>query len=914
MENATTAAEAFGILEAFFVRPSAVRINDLSEAITSLKMEEGESAAAYFRRGHDLINRLEEVGEGVWRTKLPSLFLRGLDRRFSSLRDIILNSMPMGGALDLEELKEKILTTEARMQREATVASRESGMVSYDRGGRGGGRGGGGGRGSVGSGGRGSGGRPCSGCGKYLHTEEHCWVLHPELRKEWQLRKEAERKAAKEEEGKGEVSLLMSETAMLSSLPWAPPPSGQVMFIVDNAATSHSVNDLRLFSDLRPAPANVLGLYGDGVVRQRGTVVLQLGRKKVTLLNVLHTPGARTNLLSLGKVQEAGGRYWSEGENKLIMRIGGVYLVSQREEGEVFTLNFEENRVEGAATLRVGAPPLTAETWHARLGHLAPKHIAKMVSSGAVTGIGVSSRDFEALAQQQCEPCLQGKHHRSTLSPWPSDEPPVVARGDLIHTDVWGPYSVPDLENHRYYVSLLDDFSGFSKLILLKTKEQAGAAIREEITSWERQYGVIVKRVQSDNGKEYVNAELKAFFDSKGIRYQLSAPYCPEQNGKAERLNRTVLERTRSMLFGAGLEEKKQLWGEAVKAVGYINNRVTREGQEKTPWELFTGVKPDLSHIRVFGCQAWVYQPKERREGGKLGARSKVGIHLGVDDHSKAWRVLVQGRVMVSKDVKFVEEDRPEEEEEKLKKLSLEEELPLLPSDEEEEESVIAGHGEGENGEAEEEGDQEGVPNAPSLLASPPSLVLRASARIAARRAQIGAITVEEDPAVPTSYEEAMRDPAWKEAMEEELMSHYEYHTWDLVELPQGKKVLGARWVFTVKRGADGTILRRKARLVAKGFLQREGWDFFETSAPTSSKATLRGLCSMAAERDMEIWQLDIKTAFLNGELEEEIYIHQPPGFEEGERVCRLLKALYGLRQAPRQWAAKLKEELEGLG
>ena len=171
----------------------------------------------------------------------------------------------------------------------------------------------------------------------------------------------------------------------------------------------------------------------------------------------------------------------------------------------------------------------------------------------------------------------------------------------------------------------------------------------------------------------------------------------------------------------------------------------------------------------------------------------------------------------------------------------------------------------------------------------------------------------------PETYEEAMQSPdadQWSLAMNEETASLQANSTWALVEEPQGVKPIPVRWIFNKKLDAQGNIERYKARLVAKGFMQREGMDFNEVFAPVSKHTTLRTLLGMVASQDMELHQLDIKTAFLNGELEETIYMQQPRGYEEGSTntVCLLKKSLYGLRQAPRAWHTRLKQELEHMG
>ena len=171
----------------------------------------------------------------------------------------------------------------------------------------------------------------------------------------------------------------------------------------------------------------------------------------------------------------------------------------------------------------------------------------------------------------------------------------------------------------------------------------------------------------------------------------------------------------------------------------------------------------------------------------------------------------------------------------------------------------------------------------------------------------------------PTTLQEAMASEEaeqWKQAMDEEIASLLENGTWTLEELPPGMQAIPVKWTYKLKTGANGAVERFKARLVAKGYRQREGIDFDEGFAPVSKYATLRTLLAVVASDDLELHQLDIKTAFLNGMIEEEIYVQQPPCYEEGpgNLACHLRRALYGLRQAPRQWHIRLKEELQDIG
>jgi hypothetical protein len=151
--------------------------------------------------------------------------------------------------------------------------------------------------------------------------------------------------------------------------------------------------------------------------------------------------------------------------------------------------------------------------------------------------------------------------------------------------------------------------------------------------------------------------------------------------------------------------------------------------------------------------------------------------------------------------------------------------------------------------------------------------------------------------------------------MDKEMRSLLENGTWELVERPEGVKPIPMKWVYKVKQDAQGNVERYKSRLVAKGFLQKQGVDFEEVYAPMSKHTTLRAVLAIVAQQDLELHQLDVKTAFLDGELEEKIYMQQPQGYEQGgpNTVCRLLKALYGLRQAPRAWHRCFKRVLEDL-
>ena len=169
----------------------------------------------------------------------------------------------------------------------------------------------------------------------------------------------------------------------------------------------------------------------------------------------------------------------------------------------------------------------------------------------------------------------------------------------------------------------------------------------------------------------------------------------------------------------------------------------------------------------------------------------------------------------------------------------------------------------------------------------------------------------------PTCFEEAKTEKKWRDAMEDEMQALTENETWDLVKLPKGKKVIGCKWVYKVKHNANGSVSRYKARLVPKGYAQMQGVDYEETFAPVEKMTTIRTLLAVSAAQKRKLHHMDVKNAFSHGNLDEEVYMQQPPGFQNKRfpnYICKLKKALYGLIQAPRAWHSKIAEYLIEIG
>ena len=420
----------------------------------------------------------------------------------------------------------------------------------------------------------------------------------------------------------------------------------------------------------------------------------------------------------------------------------------------------------------------------------------------------------------------------------------------------------------------------------------------------ERQLDKKVKVVRSDRGGEFYGkfdesgqcpGPFAKLLESRGICAQYTMPGTPQQNGVAERRNRTLIEMVRSMLSNCSLP--LSLWIYALRTATYVLNRVPSKAVPKTPYELWTGRKPSLRHLRVWGCPAEVrlYNPHEK----KLDSRTVSGFFIGYPEKSKGYTFYCPNhstRIVDSGNARFIENGETsgsgEPRKVDINEIQVEVPSPVVPP-----EVVVPIVASDSNDTIGQHNDE------PILLAentvdehviiqeenSEPQIPLRRSGR--ERRSAISndyvVYTIENECDLsmdddPISFKMAMESDnseEWFDASKEEMKSMDDNHVWDLVELPDGFKTIGCKWVYKTKRDSNGKPERRKSRLVAKGFTQKDDIDYKETFSPVSKKDSLRIVLALVAHYHLELHQMDVKTAFLNGDLEEEVYMDQPEGF-----------------------------------
>ena len=943
------AAAKFAALEQLFRDQSVSRLLLLKGQLSSLKKQPNESISAYVERGRSIFNQIACTGHAMAKSELVLALISGLPAEFDPMVG------PLSVSCTVEELQRQLLPFEqrllARQQEQAAEVSRQQAFAAQQApagqqwGGRMGGRGnfgrGGFGRGYAGRGmgGRGRGPR-CWGCGELGHLQRDCPA--------------GQHGGGQHQQQQQPFAMMMSGSMSSKEQQQSDPYD----WIVDSGASKHVTPFKFLFESLSPLPAPTTVTFGNGQAAPaagQGNILLHVtvqGEQRTVLLrNVLWVPGAAHNLLSVQQATSLGRAEACFSGQQCVLSAHGKPIIIAHELGGLYSMRVQPVQQEQAHMGGIAGPTQLqekAELWHRRFCHLGADNMARLVQLDMVEGMGgIPDAAFKQLQQGVCEPCVMGKQSRL---PFPSGDGSKADKPlALLHMDLCGPMPVASLGGCRYFATILDDYSGLSVVTPLRSKDQTAAAVRSWIAFLEKATGAAVRIVRTDRGGEYLSTELEQYFADKGIQHQLTAPYTPQQNGAAERLNRTLMERVRAMLQDMQLPQ--HLWAEAVVAANYVRNRSPSLDRSQTPWELLMGSKPDVSLLRVFGARAYVHVPKHQRS--KLDSKSQRGIMVGYSSTSKAWRILLDdgnNQIVESRDVLFDETQRSAP---PAHGAAAPGELlpPLLDDDDSSSAVQPAQQAQLDHQQQQAVGDMgqplpaAAVP-APLPAAAPPAAAQPDAAHPAAagagnsgmggypqrnRRApgqwwmaspQANIMAAAADVKIniePATYQEALAAPdaeQWKQAMDEEMASLHANGTWVLEPLPAGVKAIPVKWVFKLKHDASGNIERYKARLVAKGFMQREGIDFNEVYAPVSKAATMRTLLSLVAADDLELEQLDIKTAFLNGDLEETIYMQQPPGYQEGGSgmACRLVKALYGLRQAPRAWHTRLKAELEAIG
>ncbi|GJW46003.1 retrovirus-related pol polyprotein from transposon TNT 1-94 [Tanacetum coccineum] len=645
----------------------------------------------------------------------------------------------------------------------------------------------------------------------------------------------------------------------------------------------------------------------------------------------------------------------------------------------LYTLSLGDMMASSPICLLLKASKTKSWQWHRRLSHLNFGAINHLARHGLVRGLPKLKFEKDRL----CSACAMGKSKKKPHKP--KSEDTNQEKLYLLHMDLCRPMHVASVNGKKYILVIVDDYSRFTWVKCLRTKDEAPDFIIKFLKMIQVRLKVPVQRIRTDNETEFVNQTLREYYEKVDISHETSVARSPQQNGVVERRNRTLIDVARTMLIYA--KALLFLWEEAVATACYTQNRsIIRLRHGKTPYELLHDKPLNLSFFYVFG--ALCYPTNDSENLGKLQPKADIDVFIGYAPTKKAFRIYNRRtrRIIETIHVDF-DELTAMASEHSSSGPALHEMTPatinlgLVPNP------------------------PPSIPFVPPLrtnwdllfqplfdeLLTPLPSVDHPAPKVIAPIAEVvspepaastgspSSTTVDQDapspcnsqttpktqsPVIPNDVEEDNHDldiahmnndpffgilipendfeasssdviptvvhtatpnsehvTKWTkdhpleniideleipiEAMQEELHEFERLEVWELVPRPDKVMVITLKWIYKVKLDEMGGILKNKARLVARGYRQEEEIDFEESFAQVARLDAIRIFLAYAAHMNMIVYQMDVKTAFLNGILREEVYVSQPDGFVDQDNpnhVYKLKKALYGLKQALSAW------------
>ncbi|KAE8689071.1 hypothetical protein F3Y22_tig00110944pilonHSYRG00042 [Hibiscus syriacus] len=631
-------------------------------------------------------------------------------------------------------------------------------------------------------------------------------------------------------------------------------------WILDSGCSYHITPNREWFSTYRPVNSGSVYLGDDRCcnIVGIGDVRIKMHDGSIrTLSGVRHIPDLKKNLISLGTLHKNGFIRKADEDRETIRIVKGALTVMKGKmtAGNIYRLL--GSTVAGGVH-SVESCDDTTKLWHMRLAHLSERGMAELHKRNLLHGVKSCKLNF-------CKYCVLGKQTKVRFKTAKHTTQGIL---DYVHSD---------------------KSEVFEKFKLWKAEV-------------ENQTGRKIKCLRSDNGTEYTDSQFLQFCKEHGIQRHFTVRKTPQQNGVAERMNRSLNERARCLRLNAGLP--KHFWAEAVNMACYLINRSPRASLAgKVAEEVWTGHDVSFDNLRIFGCPAYVHVPADERS--KLDAKSKECIFLGYKKGVKGFKFWdpVAKKVVISRDVVFDEQSMLQQ-----KQDTTVVDFEQFPVEKPETSQPTSGG------------------------STTDDLQDYSLARDRVRRTNIKppnrlgfedlvsfALTVSNDD--PFTFHDAVtsqENDKWMAAMVEEMESLNHNRTWELVPLPEGKKPIGCKWVYKKKPAVTEKEGEKfKARLVAKGFSQQKGVDYDEIFSPVVRHTSIRAVLALVASWDLHLEQMDVKTAFLHGDLEEQIYMRQPEGFTQPGNehlVCRLKKSLYGLKQSPRQWYKRFDSYMIKIG
>ncbi|KAK0605807.1 hypothetical protein LWI29_030936 [Acer saccharum] len=727
-------------------------------------------------------------------------------------------------------------------------------------------------------------------------------------------------------------------------------------WILDSGASHHMTSDLQNLSlhSEYGGPEDIM--VGDGKtipITHTGSTSLHTSTKSFPLSHVLCSPHISHNLISVSKFCTHNNTSIEFFPDCFLVKdlTTGASLVRGRNEGNLYIW---PKSVSPATLLTATSQhQVSSLAWHQRLGHPSLQVLRHLVSSH---GLPVSKLESQF---SHCHACLCNKSHKLPfgISTLHCNKPL-----EILFTDVWGPAHLSSFDNSRYYVIFVDYFSKYTWLYPLKHKSDVPLVFKRFKTLVENFFNTQIKTVYSDGSGEAQS--LGHVLANFGIQHLKSPPHTPEHVGTAERKHRHVVETALSLLHHASMPLR--FWSLAFQTAVYLINRMpTKVLLHQNPYSILFHKDPNYRKLRVFGCLCYPWLRPYTSH--KLEPRSKPCVFVGYSIEHNAYLCLdrISHRIYTSRHVVFVEsvfpfanhpstvtQVLPEQVSNWLTNLTSNTthqpdiECPAVPNLQPDHATYLPDmlhislpntnspmptrsviHDPSPASALLPTHVQLLPPSPPPTAVEPPMRPVSPPRLIQTRSKNnifkpktildLHTTTHTTPQSEPNSLLQARKFPEWRQAMSVEYDALVKNSTWELVPAHSSQNVVGCKWIFRIKRHPDGSVARYKARLVAKGFHQRPGIDFTDTFSPVVKPVTVRLILTIAVTNGWSLRQLDVNNAFLQGTLSDDLYMEQPPGFTHStlpNHVCKLRKAIYGLRQAPRAWYNELRTFLLSTG
>ncbi|KAI3718218.1 hypothetical protein L6452_19080 [Arctium lappa] len=655
------------------------------------------------------------------------------------------------------------------------------------------------------------------------------------------------------------------------------------IWYLDSGCSRHMTGQKDLLTEYNEEKGPSVTFGGNGKGYTRGFGVLCNGT--TTFRRVAYVDGLKHNLLNISQLcdKEYEVRF-SKKACSVVDEKGKLTLSGYRREN-VYVIDMDSTITENLCFLSKASSDVNW-LWHKRLSHLNFKTLTSLSSKELVSGLPQHSCAKESL----CSACEKGKQTKASFKS--KQVSSVTSPLQLLHMDLFGPVNIQSIAGKKYTLVIVDEFSRYTWVIFLRCKSDTLEELISFVKKMEVLNNLTVRSIRSDHGTEFKNSSLNNFFENKGISHNFSSVRTPQQNGVDERRNRTIIEAARSMLSDSHLPI--QFWAEAVNTVCFTQNRsliVKRFG--KTAYELFHGRKPSISFLHIFGCQCFILNNRDQL--GKFDPKADDGIYLGYSSISKAYRVFNKRRQSVEETIHVTfDETRSAN----SKPITDNEELNAwMFSHYRETEPFFSNHQHSDPPSAD---DDPNVipPSAKSnswVSVEPLNTLLPSDLPLSENHSDNNRLStiqqlIADEPQTSSSVNIPIVDPT------SELSDHAPAQRWTIdhpIDQILGDPNAGTKWVFRNKLDEHGTLTRNKARLVAQGYRQEEGIDYDETFAPVARLEAIQLFLAYAVYKDFIVYQMDVKSAFLNGKLNEEVYIKQSDKgtfISQGKYVKDMLK------------------------